>query len=400
MGQLVTPSPLLAKISFFETRNDTARPIDGEFLRVVTSEKLTREYLPLLEQIRRETDSAKRKALKGRLPCITPAGTFTYKSDAGLKAHSGLAQFDIDPEKNPWLNERNAPSFRDQIINLSCVAYAALSASGKGVWGVVRLAYPDRHGEQYEALIFDFAAKGIILDPMVKPVSSYRYWSPDKGGKIDHNALLYTGLLTKGETAHIPTWTSTRTGESLAARAARYLIDTRATVACQYDDYLRTCAACKDAFGDEGQDVAWSILENSPAFQVSNFRKDFAAHWHSLKRAGGNVATGGTLVYLAEQHGFDKRTGSAWYHTPAPTLPAPRKEPDAAIWQTVTTPPPAVTIPARDCSTPPNPPAIDTRGLTDRERRAIAAAVKTNSKTADLIARFDLQLVGVSALHN
>lgn len=336
MSNLVTPSILSAPVSFFETCYQTDRPKTGTFLQIVTSKKLASKYAPLLARIRSEPDEQRRKELKKELPCFTPSGTFKYKDKDGFLRHSGLAQFDIDQKDNPWLTAQNAPAVRDDIANFQHVAYCALSASGAGVWGVIPIAYPERHDEQADAIAADFAGWGINLDTKCKPVTSYRFWSFDADAHINPEAVTYWKFPPAEPVRSAPTWTRTESGD-LARRAAQYLIDTGATVAFGYEDYLRITAACRHEFDDEGEAIAWAILENSPAFLVSNFRKDFAAHCRSFKRTGGNVTTGGTLVHLAKQKGF--QTGSvadpprARESLPA-AMPAPRTEPDT--WQPVT----------------------------------------------------------------
>lgn len=94
--------------------------------------------------------------------------------------------------------------------------------------------------------------------------------------------------------------------DDLIAAAARYLIDNSVDVAPNgRENYLQVCGACKYAFGDlEGKQIAWQILESSAAFCVSEFRKKFDKQFRSLKRTGGKVTTGATLVWLAEKKGF------------------------------------------------------------------------------------------------
>lgn len=93
--------------------------------------------------------------------------------------------------------------------------------------------------------------------------------------------------------------------DDLVAAAAQYLTDQKIDVATCYDEYFQICCACKNAFGDQsGKQIAWHILENSAAFSVSDYRKKFGAHWRSIKRSGGRIVTGATLVHLAGKNGF------------------------------------------------------------------------------------------------
>lgn len=416
-------NPLDVDVSYFKNCRDTDNPATINLLTFLRSEKHRRA----VENVRAEPDKESRAALKSQLSAITPSGVFTRRAGDALVKHSGLIAGDIDFDKNPY----NPESIKRQVAKIANVAYCGLSVSGRGVWFLVPVGFSYRHKEHFTALADDFARLGIVLDPAPSNVASLRFYSYDPAAYFNESATPYWKL-PQPETERSTRTTTTTWGESLAHKAARYLIDTRAAVAFDYGDYLRICGACKTEWGDDGETIAWDILENSPAFVASNFRKDFAAHWNSLKRNGGNVTTGATLVHLARLRGFDKR-GTTWQQKPtAPPMPPIPKAP--GVWQAVTMhgqtfevettsdgypvmwddPHPidgatlantrpqvdTVFIPARECSTPHQPPAIDTRGLTDREKRAIAAAVKSNPASADLIARFDLKLEGVTPFYN
>lgn len=90
----------------------------------------------------------------------------------------------------------------------------------------------------------------------------------------------------------------------LVRDAAQFLIDQQTSVADCYDEYLRILAACKNAFGDDGLQIATDLLNNSAAFRSSNFSKKIKGKFQSLRRSGGNQATGATLVWLAAKNGF------------------------------------------------------------------------------------------------
>jgi hypothetical protein len=90
--------------------------------------------------------------------------------------------------------------------------------------------------------------------------------------------------------------------------AAQYLIEHQIDVASCYDEYLRITAACKNAFGDDGKQTAFDLLNNSAAFRSSNYSKNFYRKFDSLKRSNGKQATGATLVYLAQKSGYSVTT--------------------------------------------------------------------------------------------
>lgn len=319
-------SALNAKVSFFESVTAAGKPINtGTFLQVVTSEKLLKKYGQLLQKLRACQDKTERDNLKEQLPAFTPSGKFSERNAAGLLEHSGLLAFDVDAKGNTWLNSGTAPALRDQIANLPEVAYVALSASGAGVWGVVVIERPEQHKEHFKALQTDFAAFGINIDPACSDVCRLRFWSYDPDAKFNHSPTIYRKLPAPPQAA--PYKTPARKDDQprpddMAEQAADHLIKSKAVVAFGYDDYFRIVTACKNAFGDSGEETARAILENSPNFIQSNFRKHFADKW----RAAGNKVTAGTLVHIAKEHGFvytppPKATDSATRPQEAPQQP-------------------------------------------------------------------------------
>ena len=103
--------------------------------------------------MRRCTNPEQHRRLKTRLPCLTPSALIDgSRSAANVTAHTGLRAFDIDADDNPELSG-HMPDLRDLLVQrLPYVAYAALSVSGAGVWGLVPIAQPERHAEYFKAL--------------------------------------------------------------------------------------------------------------------------------------------------------------------------------------------------------------------------------------------------------
>jgi hypothetical protein len=159
----------------------------------LTSVHLYRLMKPNLDAIRAMSDPAELKAAKAEfLPMITPSGYFQQRGKEHLLHHSGFIQFDIDFKDNTHI--ANYQDLRWELQNISNVAYCALSASGKGYWGLIPIAYPEHHKRHFEALQADFSAKGIILDPAPSSVASARFYSYDPQFWINHRATVYTKL--------------------------------------------------------------------------------------------------------------------------------------------------------------------------------------------------------------
>jgi hypothetical protein len=317
---------LETQVSFYEHFSDTKAPKTGTFLQVVTSAKLAAKHGPLLSKIRVTEDKKERDPLKKKLACFQPSGLFSERNEAGLKAHSKLLQFDIDPAQNPWLNAETAPALRDELSKLKQVAYCSLSASWKGVWGVVPIEQPDHHKEHFEALKADFEGWGIVIDPACSNVAHLRFWSYDPDQYINQNAAAYTKLIYPQ-----PTYTTRQTGqrwhserpEDLAQQAVEYLIQNRVSLECTYTNFMRIAFACKHEWSEAGKGIALDILHACTTFAQSNTARNFDSLWKNIRRDGGNVTTAGTLVNWAKERGFKYQPTKQPDNAPQPPTAAP-----------------------------------------------------------------------------
>ncbi|GAB4035250.1 BT4734/BF3469 family protein [Spirosoma gilvum] len=176
---------LNVEISCFVNYNTPGNPKPVNLYCWLTNTK----YQSKVELLRQLTDKSKRDEVKSTLPAITPSGLFTYRQAASLIQHSGLLQFDIDQKENRHI--RNYAALKGQIARLPFVAYCGLSVSGTGYWGIVPIAYPERHGQHFDALKRVFAHYGIILDEKPRNVASLRGYSYDPDGYFAEQVMLF-----------------------------------------------------------------------------------------------------------------------------------------------------------------------------------------------------------------
>jgi hypothetical protein len=142
-----------------------------------------------VEQIRGLEDKAGRDKLKAALPCITPSGEFSRRSEKDLICHSGLICLDIDYKENRHIG--NFSDLKACLSRIENVAYCGLSVSGQGYFVLVPLANPEQHAAYFRALQADFAYLGIELDKACKDVSRLRGYSYDPDGYFNHQAKTY-----------------------------------------------------------------------------------------------------------------------------------------------------------------------------------------------------------------
>lgn len=165
-----------AKISLFKNYMD-AKPCNEITIENFCGSVIESEYKNEIEAIRHETDKAKRDKIKATLPAVTISGTFSKRAKVDLIQHSGFIALDFDAKENPSINDWQA--LRDTIGGFENVLFSALSVSGRGIFAIMPLAYPNRHTSSFEAIMRDFEAIGLIVDKSCSDVSRLRGISYD-----------------------------------------------------------------------------------------------------------------------------------------------------------------------------------------------------------------------------
>lgn len=177
------------EISCFKNYNTPGNPVTINLLTWLTATKYKNE----VDRIRSLDEKPKRDAIKAQLPCITPSGIFTYRSQKNLIAHSGLIQIDLD-----GIDPSDIAHYKKELSKLPEIAYLGLSASGRGLWGVIPIPpEPDSHKAYFEALLMTFDKWGIQLDDKPKNIASLRGYSCDTDAYFNHHAKLFEVKKTK-----------------------------------------------------------------------------------------------------------------------------------------------------------------------------------------------------------
>lgn len=136
--------------------------------------------------IRREADKQTRSEMKSRLPAVMISGRFRARGEQGLIAHSGLLQFDIDE-----VEQINA--VRAILMSSPHVAYLSLSASGRGLFGIVPISNKAKHKAHFQAMQLYFKSLGVPgIDSAPANVSSLRGCSYDEQAYYNHQAQTFT----------------------------------------------------------------------------------------------------------------------------------------------------------------------------------------------------------------
>jgi hypothetical protein len=130
--------------------------------------------------------------------CVRKDGSIFFapvsRRETHLRQHTGWLAIDIDLADNVQLSDfeniRMVCRFRPEV------ALLMRSCSGTGYFGLVRLAYPERHKEQFKALIREYAALGITLDKQCGNIGRVRFasWDAPEHIYINTQAVAYTGV--------------------------------------------------------------------------------------------------------------------------------------------------------------------------------------------------------------
>lgn len=210
--------------SIYESAQDAyGRFVDretGECIQQMTIREfcLTDRWKPYVQRLRamRQEFGSKAKKMpeyintKKMLPGATLSGLFAlYEDDSlthpgqrvmvsrresHLKQHTGWLAIDIDLQDNLQITDFESilkvARFRPEIGLLM------RSCSGTGYFGLVRLAYPERHKDQFKALFKEYAAIGIMLDKACSNIGRVRFasWDDPEHIYINENVVPYKGL--------------------------------------------------------------------------------------------------------------------------------------------------------------------------------------------------------------
>lgn len=174
-----------SRVSIFANYNTPRNPKTIMIRQFLKSAK----YQAEVERIRATDDKAERDRLKATLPAITPSGVFSYRAADALVKHSGLICLDIDYKGNEAVG--NFFELKDQLVKIPNVAFCIKSVSGKGYAVGIPIAYPERHGQHFDALKRIFWKFGLVVDKSCRDVTRLRGYSYDENVYLNDNAKVF-----------------------------------------------------------------------------------------------------------------------------------------------------------------------------------------------------------------
>ena len=231
------------------------------------------KYKEQIEHIRSISDEDVQKRLKLQLPVATISGTFapTCKAE-NLVAHSNL---------------------------LCKILYAGRSIRGKGWFAIFRIAYPDKHEAQFEALRRDFANSGLIIDKACKNVNRMRFISYDPEPYVNEDATLYTKVWVEPKSTYHSSCTYSGGDMEQVERCCRIIADRGIDITATYDDWFHVGAALA-SLGERGRRLFHLVSSQNAKYKAGETDKKF----DNLLRNVSSINIG-TFFHICSQYGIN-----------------------------------------------------------------------------------------------
>ena len=260
------------------------------------------KYTNQIQELRSLEDKAKRDKIKSSLPAITVSGTFhPTRKEENLVQHSGLICIDIDWKGNEHV--ANFSSLKEQLFHIENVAYAGLSASGKGFFLIIPIAYPKRHKKQFAAIHRDFSSLGLAIDTAPKNVASLRGYSWDADALFRHQAKPYrkwwkveTVEKKKLRKLDSPSFNSGMDTKDRVERLIQHIVDNRIDITEREEDWFRLACAFANEFGEEGRGYFHAVSQFHSKYNPYETNKKYN---HALKGKYSSICIG-TFLRLAK----------------------------------------------------------------------------------------------------
>ena len=260
-----------------------------------------KEYKDDILRLRAVFDKETRNALKRSLPQATISGVFSpTRAKNNLSQHSGLICVDIDAKDNPDILDWE--TLKQDLSVLPQIAYCALSVSGKGLFLVIPLRYPEKHLQQFRQLQIDFRKMGIMIDSACCDITRLRCLSYDEHPIINENATLYEGVyVEKPKHKSFPTCFIYE-GENTSAEVAVYcrkIQQCGIDITASYDDWLKVGCALA-TLGESGRSLFHICSRQNAKYNAAKTDKMFT----DLLRRNYQQVNIGTFFWMCKQYGI------------------------------------------------------------------------------------------------
>lgn len=174
---------LTAEVSLFESYKN---PLPLRTIRMIDFlTKSNHRLSKLVYDIRNSENKDLVKSIKSMLPAITPSGIYKTRHTKELIQHSGFICLDFDDVKDMDLAW-------EQLQSCLYVAFLNKSVSGKGLFAIVPIKYPEQHKKHFNSLkSYMLDTYGLRIDKSCSDVSRLRGYSLPDSYYINPSATEY-----------------------------------------------------------------------------------------------------------------------------------------------------------------------------------------------------------------
>ena len=253
-----------------------------------------------INELRATSDPIRKKQIKLSLPQGTISGVFSpTRSADNLIKHSGLICVDIDRKDNLHISNFDTLT-EDALRHLEQVAYASRSVSGNGYFLIIPLKFPNRHKQQFEALIRTFKDMGINIDRACGDVSRLRCQSYDLHQYINLNAIPFDGVYQEPRPVRKYNFDfGTVDAEDKVAQYCREIAHCHIDLTANYDDWTKIGMALS-SLGEGGRQWFHLCSSQNPKYNAAECDRKFNNFLRSSNRIGI-----GTFFYLCKNAGIN-----------------------------------------------------------------------------------------------
>jgi hypothetical protein len=285
----------LPKISLFLNKTLTT-PVAHIPLWDFCANVINGAYRSEIEDIRNEQDPDKRKTLKCELPAVTVSGMFSERNKNGLIKLSGYLCIDMDSKDNPGICDWKI--FRDSIGTWDEVVFCALSASGKGAFAIIHLAYPECHLAQFKALQQDFKGQGVIIDKNCSDVTRLRFMSYDPGAKFNYSATPYNRNYTEQTKKNYSPF-QRYPGSADMNKLLNKILASGVDITFDYEDWFSIGCVLASDYGESGRSLFHELSSMSLKYNHDKCDIQFNS---CLQHKSGR--TNASIFWIAKKYGI------------------------------------------------------------------------------------------------
>lgn len=271
-------------ISYWRLVSSVENPTEETTIDIFIDRVKNGYWRELIAPIRLESDKAKQKILKSKLPAVTIAGTFKYRNEASLLKHSGFMCVDIDD-----FNDNSA------LIN-DPYTYCCMKSVGGNGFAVIIKVNPEKHKDSYRWIEKYYLEKyGVQVDAAPKNIASARYITFDEDLYINPKSKKALSLIEKPLKP-----------KSLAIIVPKNEISdlieqVHTNVLDSYNDWLCFAMSCVETFGEEGRPYFHKLSSLSIKYDENICNNNYDKLLNRDKKG----ITAGTFYYYLKQAGAD-----------------------------------------------------------------------------------------------